>query len=64
VPLDAGLLRAGRPRLFDNDEATDEIITFPPDHFTLNLARATRQLYYPECLPDPGGPALGFCCAA
>jgi hypothetical protein len=37
---------------FDNDEATDEIITFPPDQFMLNLARATRQLYYPEYLPD------------
>jgi hypothetical protein len=41
---------------FDNDEATDEIITFPPDHFMLNLARATRQLYYPEYLPDPNRP--------
>jgi hypothetical protein len=41
---------------FDNDEATDEIITFPPDHFMLNLARATRQLYYPEYLPDPERP--------
>jgi hypothetical protein len=38
---------------FDNDEATDDIITFPPDQFMLNLARATRQLYYPEYLPDP-----------
>jgi len=41
---------------FDNDEATDEIITFPPDHFMLELARATRQLYYPEYLPDPHRP--------
>ena len=41
---------------FDNDEATDQIITFPPDHFMLNLARATRQLYYPEYLPDPERP--------
>src|SRR6516162_5108758 len=41
---------------FDNDEATDEIITFPPDQFMLNLARATRQLYYPEYLPDPERP--------
>jgi len=41
---------------FDNDEATDEIITFPPDHFMLELARATRQLYYPEYLPDPNRP--------
>jgi hypothetical protein len=37
---------------FDNDEATDDVITFPPDQFMLNLARATRQLYYPEYLPD------------
>jgi len=41
---------------FDNDEATDDIITFPPDHFMLELARATRQLYYPEYLPDPDRP--------
>ena len=41
---------------FDNDEATDEIITFPPDQFMLNLARATRQLFYPEYLPDPERP--------
>ena len=41
---------------FDNDEATDEIITFPPDHFMLALARATRWLYYPEYLPDPNRP--------
>ena len=37
---------------FDNDEATDEIITFPPDFFMLQMARATRLLYYPEYLPD------------
>jgi hypothetical protein len=41
---------------FDNDEATDDIITFPPDHFMLELARATRQLYYPEYLPDANRP--------
>jgi hypothetical protein len=41
---------------FDNDEATDDIITFPPDHFMLALARATRQLYYPEYLPDRNRP--------
>jgi hypothetical protein len=41
---------------FDNDEATDDIITFPPDQFMLNLARATRRLYYPEYLPDPNRP--------
>ena len=37
---------------FDNDEATDDIITFPPSHFMLQLARATQQMYYPEFLPD------------
>lgn len=41
---------------FDNDEATDEAVTFPPDGFMLNLARATRRLYYPEFLPDPNRP--------
>jgi hypothetical protein len=41
---------------FDNDEATDEAVTFPPDAFMLNLARATRRLYYPEFLPDPNRP--------
>ena len=41
---------------FDNDEATDEAVTFPPDGFMLNLARATRRLYYPEFLPDPSRP--------
>lgn len=41
---------------FDNDEATDEAVTFPPDAFMLNLARATRLLYYPEFLPDPNRP--------
>jgi len=41
---------------FDNDEATDDIITFPPDHFMLELARATRRLYYPEYLPDLNRP--------
>jgi hypothetical protein len=30
---------------FDNDEATDDIIAFPPSHFMLQLARATRQMY-------------------
>ena len=41
---------------FDNDEATDEAVTFPPDAFMVNLARATRLLYYPEFLPDPNRP--------
>ncbi len=41
---------------FDNDEATDEIVTFPPSHFMLALARATQHLYYPEFLPDAARP--------
>lgn len=41
---------------FDNDEADDKIVTFPPDHFMLALARATQRMYYPEFLPDPGRP--------
>jgi hypothetical protein len=41
---------------FDNDEATDEIVTFPPSAFMLQLARATQSLYYPEFLPDEDRP--------
>ena len=41
---------------FDNDEATDEAVTFPPSHFMLQLARATQNIYYPEFLPDAARP--------
>jgi hypothetical protein len=41
---------------FDNDEATDEAVTFPPSHFMLHLARATQNIYYPEFLPDAARP--------
>ena len=41
---------------FDNDEAWDEIVTFPPVWFQLQLARATQRLYYPEFLPDENRP--------
>lgn len=41
---------------FDNDEAWDEIVTFPPVWFQLQLARATQRLYYPEFLPDANRP--------
>ncbi len=41
---------------FDNDEAFDEIVTFPPVWFQLQLARATQKLYYPEFLPDHNRP--------
>jgi len=37
---------------FENDEADDTLVTFPPDPFMLNLARASQLLYYPEFLPD------------
>ena len=42
---------------FENDEATEQIVTFPPDDFMLRLARATQRLYYPEFLPDSNRPA-------
>ncbi len=41
---------------FENDEATEEMVTFPPDDFMLRLARATQRLYYPEFLPDANRP--------
>jgi hypothetical protein len=41
---------------FDNDEATDDVVTFPPSYFMLQLARATQGMYYPEFLPDLARP--------
>ena len=41
---------------FENDEATEQMVTFPPDDFMLRLARATQRLYYPEFLPDSRPP--------
>jgi hypothetical protein len=41
---------------FDNDEASDKLVTLPPDAFMLRAARATRRLFYPEFLPEPGRP--------
>ena len=41
---------------FENDEATEQMVTFPPDDFMLRLARATQRMYYPEFLPDSGRP--------
>ena len=43
---------------YENDDAYDEIVTFPPDAFMTGMARATQSMYYPEFLPDaarPGG---------
>ncbi len=42
---------------FENDEASDRRITFPPSPFMLKLARATQSLYFPEFLPDRNRPA-------
>jgi hypothetical protein len=42
---------------FENDEATEQIVTFPPDDFMLRMARASQRLYYPEFLPDKNRPA-------
>lgn len=41
---------------FDNDEATDEVVTFPPSYFMIAMARATQGMYYPEFLPDNNRP--------
>ena len=41
---------------FENDEANDAIITFPPKPFQLELARAVQKLYTPEFLPDEKRP--------
>ena len=41
---------------FENDDAYDEIVTFPPDGFMTEMARATQSLYYPEFLPDATRP--------
>lgn len=41
---------------FENDEATQEMVTFPPDDFSLRLARGAQRLYYPEFLPDAARP--------
>ncbi len=37
---------------FENDDANRQMVTFPPDHFMLQLGRSTRRLYFPEFLPD------------
>jgi hypothetical protein len=41
---------------FENDEADERWITFPPDPFMLRLGRTTQHLYYPEFLLDPHQP--------
>src|SRR6266702_1789190 len=41
---------------FDNDEADDRLVTFPPDAFMFRATRATQFLYYPEFLPETNRP--------
>jgi hypothetical protein len=41
---------------FENDEADDRFVSFPPDAFMMNAGRASQHLYYPEFLPDPMRP--------
>ena len=41
---------------FENDEGTDEFVTFPPGNFSARLGRAQQSLYFPEFLPDPNRP--------
>ncbi|MFN7919640.1 MAG: hypothetical protein U0Q16_06060 [Bryobacteraceae bacterium] len=41
---------------FENDEAIDAGISFPPDDFMTRLARTTQHLFYPELLPDSSRP--------
>ena len=41
---------------FENDEADDRFVSFPPDPFMLAAARASQKLYYPEFLPDANRP--------
>lgn len=42
---------------FENDEASDYFISFPPDPFNLELSRTLQSWYYPEFLPDHNRPA-------
>jgi hypothetical protein len=40
----------------ENDEASAELRTFPPDAFMTDVARATQHLYYPEFIAPPDLP--------
>lgn len=42
---------------FENDEADERWITFPPDPYMLRMARTTQHLYYPEFLLDSNQPS-------
>lgn len=39
---------------FENDEATEDLRTFPADAFMLDAAKTTQRLYYPEFLDTTG----------
>ncbi|MEM6804153.1 MAG: alkaline phosphatase D family protein [Bacteroidota bacterium] len=41
---------------FENDEANENLITFPPKAFQLELARTLQQMYTPAFLPDEHRP--------
>ena len=37
---------------FENDDADENMVTFPPDHYQLEFARFSRHAFLPEFLPD------------
>lgn len=41
---------------FENDDANAQMVTYPPDHFMLQLGRGTRNMMFPEFLPDAERP--------
>lgn len=41
---------------FENDDADQNMVTFPPDHYQLEFARYSRNIFLPEFLPDPYRP--------
>ncbi|WP_271410944.1 hypothetical protein [Pseudomonas sp. Q1-7] len=41
---------------FENDDADERFVTFPPDHFMLDAGRSMQHLYLPEYLPDASRP--------
>jgi len=42
---------------FENDEASEALVTFPPKEFNIKLARAVQGMYTPEFLPDENRPS-------
>jgi hypothetical protein len=41
---------------FENDDANERMVTYPPDHLMLQLGRGVRRMYFPEFLPDANRP--------